>query len=271
MPDDARPPQVQTGIDRSAVERVLARAFELQSAGSVDPEGRLSETQLEALAKEVGLDVVNLRQALAEDRTRSIVTEEHGILASLYGGAAVSAQRTIRGTPAEVLRALDDWMQRQESLMVQRHFTDRIIWEARRDLLGLVRRAVSGRGHALARATSVSATVVAVDAARVVVRLDAQLTGHRTVMAQQNIAFGGASLIAGGILAALNFPLFAVVAPAALIGPGSYFIARGAHRNAAVQAQLVLEQVLDRLERREADRPPTLMSMLAAAVGGRKL
>jgi hypothetical protein len=34
------------------------------------------------------------------------------------------------------------------------------------------------------------------------------------------------------------------------------------------RAQLALEQVLDRLERGEAGRPPTLLSMLAAAVKG---
>jgi hypothetical protein len=36
------------------------------------------------------------------------------------------------------------------------------------------------------------------------------------------------------------------------------------------RAQLALEQVLDRLERGEAGRPPTLLSMLAAAVSGRR-
>ena len=271
MPDDVRPPQPGTGIDRAAVERVLARAFELQSANAVDPEGRLSEAQLESLAKEVGLDPINLRQALAEDRTRAGVAEERGMLASLFGGAVVSAQRTVRGKPPEVLAALDDWMQRQEALVVQRHFADRMIWEARRDLVGLLRRAASGRGHALARATTVGATVVAVDESRVAVRLDAQLSGYRTLMARQTVGLTGASLVAGGVLAVLAFPALAVVAPAALVAPGSYFIARDSHRNAALRAHLVLEQVLDRLERRDEGRPPTLMSMLAAAVGGRRL
>jgi hypothetical protein len=37
-------------------------------------------------------------------------------------------------------------------------------------------------------------------------------------------------------------------------------------RKTVARAQLALEQVLDRLERGEAGRPPTLLSMLAAAV-----
>ena len=48
MPDSPRP-LVPTSIDRASVDRILARALELQSASSNDPEGRLTETQLEAL------------------------------------------------------------------------------------------------------------------------------------------------------------------------------------------------------------------------------
>src|SRR3954469_1325694 len=166
-------PNVPARIDRAAVDRILARALELQADVPTDPQGQLTETQLLELAKEVGLDAVNLRQALAEERTRVAIPEERGLLASLYGGSSASAQRTVRGTPAQVLKALDDWMQRQESLTAQRYFgSERIVWEARRDLVGTVRRAVSGRGQALGRASSVSATAIAVDESRVLVRLD---------------------------------------------------------------------------------------------------
>src|SRR3954468_6922737 len=119
-------------IDRAAVERVLARALELQSGAAGDTTDRLTQAQLLHMAKEVGLDPVNLRQALAEERTRVAVPEEKGLLATLYGGASVSAQRTIVGTPSQVLQALDDWMQRQECLKVKRHFGERIGWEAGR-------------------------------------------------------------------------------------------------------------------------------------------
>ena len=198
------------------------------------------------------------------------VPEERGLLAALYGGSMVSAQRTVQGTPAQVLKALDDWMQRQESLLVKRHFPDRIVWEADRGVAGRVRRAVSGRGQALARATDVSATAIALDASRVVVRLDAHLGGHRASMAQVNAAFAGASVVAGGVLAALSFPVLAAVAPVALFVPGVWGAARSAHTRTVERAQLALEQVLDRLERGEAGRPPTLLSMLAAAVNQRR-
>ncbi|MEP6621740.1 MAG: hypothetical protein ABJE47_20605 [bacterium] len=269
MADAPRPPEVPAPIDRASVDRVLARALELQSSTTIDPEGQLTEAQLLALAQEVGLDPINLRQALAEERTRVAAPVERGLLASMYGGAGVSAQRTVNGTPAEILRALDDWMQRQEGLSVQRYLGERILWEARRDVVGLVRRVVSGRGHALIRASSVGATAIAVDDRRVLVRLDANLGGYRTLMAQQNVGFTVASVAAGGVLAVLHFPIVAGVALVSLVAGGGAAIARSSHRETVTRAQLALEQVLDRLERGEAGRPPSLISMLAAAVGGR--
>ncbi|MEO5814205.1 MAG: hypothetical protein ABIT20_02880 [Gemmatimonadaceae bacterium] len=270
MSESPRPP-VPTSIDRASVDRILARALELQAASANDPEGRLTEAQLEALAKEVGLDPVNLRQALAEERTRSVVpVSDVGLMASLYGGAGAAAERTVRGTPEQVLKALDDWMQREESLIPQRYFGERIVWEARRDFVGMMRRGISGRGHSLVRATSVGATAIALDANRVLVRLDAQLDGYRSVMAKQNIALTGGSVVAGGILAVLSFPVLAVMAPAAVVVPIAFAAARASHGNSVARAQLALEQVLDRLERGEAGRPPSLISMLAAAVGGRR-
>ena len=267
MADTPTPP---VRIDRAAVDRVLARALELQATGPGDANEQLTETQLLDLAREVGLDPVNLRQALAEERTRVAVPDERGLLAGLYGGAYASAQRTVRGTPAQVLKALDDWMQRQESLTVLRYFnSERIVWETRRDVVGLVRRAVSGRGHALARATDVSATAIAVDATRVMIRLDARLLGYRALMAQQNVALTGVGLVSGGVLAVLSFPLFAIAAPIAVLVPAGFAAARASHRRTVERAQIALEQVLDRLERGEAGRPPSVLGMLAAVVKGR--
>jgi len=267
MPE--RPDNLPAKIDRAAVDRVLARAAQLQSEGAGDTQEQLTEAQLLELAKEVGLDAVNLRQALAEERTRVAVPEEHGLLASLYGGSSASAQRAVRGTPAQVLKALDDWMQRQECLIVQRyHSTERIVWESRRDLVGTVRRAVSGRGQALARATNVSATAIPLDDSRVLVRLDAQFSGYRALMAQQNVAATAGGLVAGGVLAVLSFPVLVAAAPVVALAAGGFATGRASQRRSVERAQIALEQVLDRLERGDAGRPPTLLSMLSAVVRG---
>lgn len=267
MPD-VRPPNLPATIDRAAADRILARAVELQNVSANDPEGRLSEDQLLALAKEVGLDPVNLRQALAEEKTRAVVPDERGMIAWL-GPAVASAQRTVNGTPAQILRALDDWMQRQECLAVKRQFGERIVWEAQGGLAGAMKRFISGKGVSLARATDVSATAIALDSTRVLVRLDAHLGGYRALMAKQNVGVAGATLGAGIILAALSFPALVVAAPAAVLIPAGLAMGRASQAQSVERAQLSLEQVLDRLERGEAGRPPSLVSMLAAAVGGR--
>ena len=271
MPDDSRPPLPAT-IDRASVDRILARALELQASTSTDPEGRLTEAQLVALAKEVGLDPINLRQALAEERTRVAVQEpEGGVLAALYGRASAFAERTVRGTPAQVLKALDDWMQREESLIPQRYFGERIVWEPRHDFVSVMKRNVSGKGHALVRATCVGATAIAVDESRVVVRLDAQMEGSRAGVAWTTVGLTASAAAVGGVLAVLSFPVLVAVAPAVLGVPLGFAASRSAHARNVSRAQLALEQVLDRLERGEAGRAPSLMSMLAAAVGGGRM
>ena len=244
--------------------------MELQASTSGDPDGRLSEAQLEALGKEVGLDPVNLRQALAEERTRvEAPPMERGIVASLYGSSGVTAQRTVRGSTAQVLKAIDSWMQSEELLIPQRYFTERIVWEARTDIGSRLKRAASGRGHALARATTIGATVVAVDDSRVLVRLDAHLGGYRSLMMSQNVGFTTAGVVGAAILTVLSIPMVIAAAPAVVIAGGGLAAARSSHLRSVSRAQLALEQVLDRLERGEAVRGGSLLGALASAVAGR--
>ena len=262
----SRPPT--SGLDRGALERVLARAAELQ-VGTGEPEELLTEEQILDLGKEVGLSSQHLRQALAEERTRvALPPDEGGVSAKLLGGARVGATRTVPGKPRDILDAIDQWMQRQECLQVKRQFSDRIVWEARRDLVGTVRRAlnVGGRGYALSRAHEVAATAVAVDATRTLVRIDADLSPFRTSLARQGAGATALGVAAVPALIALHFAVAIAVAPAVLVGAGAFYVARGLNARTATAAQLALEQLLDRLERGEVTKAqPSLLSALAAA------
>ena len=136
-------PEPQPPLDRTAIERVLARASELQATSkNSEPGEALTETQLIEIGKEAGISSTTLTQALAEERSRIAVPVEQGFIASITGPAVASASRTVRGTPAEVLAAVDSWMQREECLRVQRRFPDRITWEPRSGFFGQLQRSL---------------------------------------------------------------------------------------------------------------------------------
>jgi hypothetical protein len=257
-------------IDRAALERVLARAAELQARSADAPEG-VSEGQLLEIGQEVGLSESHLRQALAEERTRVAlpVGEERGLLARVAGPRVIHATRTVRGRAPDVLAALDAWMQREECLVVKRRFGDRLLWEPRRDILGSIRRGlnVGGRGYHLARADDVGATVVPVDEGQVLVRLDASLAGSRAARVAGGGALVGAGAVAATTAALVLLPAFLPLAAIPVVGAlgGAAGILRQ-HSRVALRVQLALEQVLDRLEHQEIRRPGQGLADVLGAV-----
>ena len=266
MGDDQRDLPVRAPLDRSALERVLARAAELQAAeGESDGPG-LSDAQLVEIAKEVGLAPANLRQALAEERSGGDAPAARGTMDLMFGSALASSSRTVRGTPDVVLNALDLTMQQEEGLRVKRRFSDRTLWERAPGIVANLSRAfdLAGRGYHLARTDDVGATVVAVDGERTLVRLDASLAAARA----QGIGIGAIIAVLGGISSAAMFllpfpPVIAALPAIFFLGVG-WVVAR-THRRARQRAQLALEQVLDRLERNERPRPSLLASIVTPA------
>src|SRR5688572_29989631 len=103
-------------VSRAGLERVLARAAELQSAAGETPESTdsLTEQQVVELGREVGLSPAAIRQALAEERAHIVPAGEagSGIAFQLFGANRVASQRVVRGSPARILDTLDRWMQR---------------------------------------------------------------------------------------------------------------------------------------------------------------
>jgi len=264
----------QTLLDRQALERVLARAAELQGASAMPESSDLiSESQLIDIGNEVGLNPATLNQALAEERTRINVPEERGLVAQVAGAGFATATRTVPGTPKDVLATIDAWMLREECLQVQRRFADRITWEPQRGLFGKLRRTVnvSGRGFYLVDATQVSATALPVDASRVVVRLDADIHASRSRRVGMGGFLGGVGAVASGLvglgLVVAHLPLLIAAGAAVLPFAGgsiaAYRVAR-THRAVLSSVQLALEQILDRLEHGEFERPPGLLGTISS-------
>ena len=249
----------QPQLDRSALERVLARAAELQASEGEGDEPGLSDAQLVDIAREVGLAPANIRQAIAEERSRLEAPEAKGAIDHLFGPATARALRTLRGKPGEYMSATDAFMQLEEGLRVKRSMPDRVLWERAPGFAASLKRKLDfgGRGYHLTRAHEVSATIVGIDADRTLVRLEASLTNIRN----ERIA-GGASVIAIGAAAtgiALVLGLAPLVAavPVVLAAAIGWIVARG-HTQTVLRAQLALEQVLDRLERKETPRASLL-------------
>ena len=260
-------------LDRQALERVLARAAELQGAGAIPESSDLiSESQLLEIGSEVGIGSAMLNQALAEERTRVTVPEERGLVAQIAGASFATATRTVPGTPRDVLATIDTWMQRDECLQVQRRFSDRITWEPQRGLFGKIKRTVnvSGRGYYLVDAGQVSATVLPVDNTRVVVRLDADIHASRARRVGMGGVLAGVGAVASGLLGlglvVAHLPLIIAAGAAVLPFAGgslaAYRIAR-THRSVLASVQLALEQILDRLEHGEMDRSGGLLGAIA--------
>src|SRR4026207_2509891 len=83
-----------------ALERVLARAAEVQGAGAIPESSDLiSESQLLEIGSEVGIGSAMLNQALAEERTRVTVPEERGLVAQIAGASFATPTRTDPGNP----------------------------------------------------------------------------------------------------------------------------------------------------------------------------
>ncbi len=251
-------PAAPSTLDRAAMERVLARASELSSTSSDGPDG-MSEAQLIEIGKEVGLSPATLQQALAEERTRVVLSEETGLEARVMGPAAVSVTRAVPHPPEVVLAALEEWMRSDYRMQVKRRYGNRRTWEQRGGVFAELDRSLRGNQAAatLARASEVAVTVSAIGDGRTAVRLDADIGNLRSKRRTGGLALGAAGLtlgttavVIGAVLAPIAMlPLFLLFGsvPLAGMGAGGWAMIKG-HRKQAERAQLALEQLLDRLE-----------------------
>jgi hypothetical protein len=242
------PSSPDSRLDRAAIERIIQRAAELQAADKDLSEG-LSEEDLIALGKEVGIPERYLRQALLEERSRTTLPTERRLVSRLMGPRWVTAGRAIARERGEVERALHRCMTEGELLQVKRRFGRLTIWEAQRGALAAIRRAfrAGGRRYTLARAREVGGQVVELEAGCCMVQLSVDLS-HT---AGQYLASALAVLGAGALLSALGLALEVVlpVAVAPLLGAAfAAWVILRSRRRSVQEFQVAAEQVLDRLE-----------------------
>jgi hypothetical protein len=263
-------------IDRAALERIIQRAAELQTAER-DIGEELTPDQVLALGREVGIPGRYLQQALLEERTRLVAIQPAGTWERIAGPARVVAQRAVPGTVADAEAALLDWLEEKELFCVQRRQPGRVTWEPLGGLAAALRRSTAAlrRGSAammLARADTVSATIVALGPGRCHVTLTAEARRARAEFVGGGAAVAGAGMLGTGLMVVLGalLPVALLPAPVA-IGLG-YLVSRQ-YRSALVRIQLGLERALDQLEHdavlaepRQLRRPVGLLGVLAEEI-----
>lgn len=263
------------------VERVLARAAELQAAQEAEPGETISEERLLEIAREVGLDPTHMRQAIAEQRMATVVpTSDRGVLLEALGPSLINAQRTVRGTPLAVLDRIEAVLPTLERLAIVRRQPDRLILERRHDPLGNLLRSVGvvgGRRLDLVRADTIHITATRIDDERLVLRIEAVM--HRARREARTSVFTVAGFLAflcAGIavpvtLFALMVPAFALMTTLLLVAISAGLTAwawigfrRGYHALIDRVAQRI-DAVLDDVEHDRMQPPRSVVDRLLGA------
>ena len=263
-------------IDRAALERIIQRAAELQTAER-EIGDTLTSDELLALGREVGIPVRYLQQALLEERTRVGPLAPGGLIERVAGPGQVTAQRVVPAEAEVVERQLVRWMESSELLCVQRAQPGRITWEPVGGFHAAYRRSMAAfstgtRSFMLSRASTVSAAILSLESGYSHVTLAADARGVRS-----GYVGGSAALITSGaagtaLMVALGamLPLALLPLPVAL-GLGYSVVRR--YGPAVERLQLGLERALDFLEqsagklpRGQPDRSVGLLGVLADEV-----
>jgi len=246
-------------IDRAALERIIQRAAELQT-GEHDLGDDLTEDQVLALGKEVGIPARHLQQALIEERVRAEPAEAR-FLDRVIGKAAITADRVVMGTADAQEQALLDWMDRSEHLVVQRHQDGRITWEQMGGFQAALRASAAALGGGaramLGKAGVVSATITPLESGYCHVQLSADLRATRGAFiggAAALVSVGAAATLVLGVLAAFPAILFVPLPVAVVAG----YAATRPYAGVAERTRLGLERALDHLERRGSRPMPEL-------------
>jgi hypothetical protein len=255
-------------IDRQALERIVKRAAELQ-AGEHDIGDGLSQKDVLALGKDVGIPERFLKQALLEEQTRTAPERPAGFWAWLTGPGAIVAHRVVPGDRDSVERALAFWMQEEELLQPKRRLPDRTIWEPKAGAFASIQRALAGgRRFTLARIVDITSQVVPLETGFCLVRFEASIKSQRAgrVGGGMTMAVVGAGMSAALLAIGLPLPMADALAllPGTALTLGGAAVARS-HVGPNERILVALEQLLDRLERGEIRADRTLPSASGAA------
>jgi hypothetical protein len=257
-------------IDRTALERIIQRAAELQTAER-DIGDTLTSEELMALGREVGIPVRYLQQALLEERTRIGAPRGAGVLDRVAGPAQALAQRVVAAESGVVERSLIRWMETNELLCIQRNLPGRITWEPIGGIQAAFRRSTavlgsSPRPYMLSRAATVTAAILPLESGYSHVTLAADARGTRSGYVGGGVALASSGAAGTVVLAALGAMLPLALVPLPIAMALGYGVMRR-YTPAIERIQLGLERALDFLEQ-SAGQPQRELSQRTAGILG---
>ena len=275
MTEEGRVPPLRDDepLTSAQLERVIRRAADLQTAREDVPD-RLDDSEVLRIGSEVGLEPQHVRRALLELRAESLVPaaqEERELPLRLWGSAHVQVSRVIPGDVEAVQNELDGYLRSAQSLRPVRDRPGLAVWEPASDLASQLKRSLDfgGHGYELAKARRIEVVVEQLEPGRSLVTLSADLTNERAEHA--TLWMAGTSIVGAGATVALvlaaGFPLLLVVpvaAAASLVGGSA--AAASTFRQRRERVELVMNGLLDRLER-GGKLPPT-RSSIAQRISG---
>lgn len=268
-------PKLPARIDRATFDRLLQRAAELHAASSDIGDG-VSEEEIIALGKEVGIPEAHLRQALLEERTRAVPTAPRGTIDEWFGTADLTSDRVVQGTEESIALAIAQYLERREHFVIQRATVGRTTFEPMSSFAGAMRKMRSmfegGGKPYLERAELITAVITPLESGFCHVTVAASLRKARSAHLTGGAVLGGFGALGGTLMVLLGAPEVAALFPLVPGGVGGWLIAR-AFRPVAARAQLGLERLLDELERKPSlpagakQLPPAPGSRIAREVG----
>jgi hypothetical protein len=260
---------VPARVDRQALERIIKRAAELQTAER-EIGDTLTSDELISLGREVGIPVRYLQQALLEERARLGQAGAPGILDRVAGPGEVTAQRVVSLDFEMVEQELIRWMERNELFCIQRQQAGRISWEPLSGFQAAIRRSAAALGAGkrpfmLSRAATVTAAILPLESGYSHVTLVADTRKVRNEYLASSSAITGAGAAGTATMVALGALLPVALVPLPLALGVGYAVFRR-YQPAVARIQLGLERALDSLEKGQA-RPSSQLSDRAGLMG----
>lgn len=230
-------------LDPVAAERVIRRANELAGTDGELVDGFEPEV-IVAAAAEVGIPETAVRHSLAIERLGPPAPD--GRLDRLVGPATIVDERVVPASADRVLSLLDRWLVDGHHLRRERRRPGAMEWSRRDDVVGSVRRSVSGlvgEGR-LGDVRTVTAAAHPVEPGRTVVRVSIDRASRRrgTLVAGSTLGVGGAAVGVTGLV--LTAPLALAALP--VVAAGGLVVTAG--RSQARRFERELLRLLDAIE-----------------------